>query len=105
MFKGARAARGETLAETLCAILVFALGTMLMVTMLLSAAKMNRQARERDAQLYQDFSAAELRSQECTQAVGRAVLRSDDGKTEEFSVNAYTSGEFTAFEAAQEETP
>ncbi|MFQ9872166.1 MAG: hypothetical protein ACLRVT_03845 [Oscillospiraceae bacterium] len=82
MFKGARAARGETLAETLCAILVFALGTMLMVTMLLSAAKMNRQARERDAQLYQDFSAAELRSQSAHR-LGAGGLRSDDGKTEE----------------------
>lgn len=105
MLKGRRAVRGETLTETLCAILVFALGTMLMVTMLLSATKMNRQAQERDAKLYRDFSAAELRSQECSQVVGRAVLRSADGKTAQVLVNAFASGEFTAFDAIQEEMP
>lgn len=53
-----RARRGETLTETLCALLIVALGSILLATMITAATRMNSSAMAQDAAFYTDLSAA-----------------------------------------------
>lgn len=50
---------GETLTETLCALLAVALSSLLLATMLSAAARLNAAAIERDGAFYRGLTAAE----------------------------------------------
>lgn len=56
--------RGETLVEVLVSILLAGLSVLLLVSMLSAAARFNTAARQADARLYAELSAAEGRTQE-----------------------------------------
>lgn len=51
--------RGETLTETLAALLLVALATALLVTMVTASFRLNAAARGNDARFYEELSAAE----------------------------------------------
>ena len=53
--------RGETLTETLVAILVVALSSVILATMIGAASRMNKTAMEKDEQLYGAVTAAEAK--------------------------------------------
>ena len=57
-----RARSGETLTETLCAVLVVSLSSVLLATMISAASHMNATALEKDRALYTELTAAEARS-------------------------------------------
>ncbi|MDO4516821.1 MAG: hypothetical protein Q4C76_06780 [Bacillota bacterium] len=59
--------RGETLTETLVAILVVALSSAILATMIGAASRMNKTAMEKDAQLYGAVTAAETKTTEVTE--------------------------------------
>lgn len=51
--------RGETLVETLCAVLVLALGVALLAAMISVSSRLDRKTDQAAADLYQSFSGAE----------------------------------------------
>lgn len=55
--------RGETLTETLCAILITALAAALLVSMPGAARRLNKMALEQDTRLYDAVSAAEAQDE------------------------------------------
>ncbi len=57
-----RSQAGETLTETLCAVLIVGLAAALLMLLLASSSRMNRTAEARQAKLYEDLSQAEARS-------------------------------------------
>lgn len=54
--------RGETLTEVLCTLLVVALASVALVTMLSAASRLNASAVARDTAFYADYAAAEERT-------------------------------------------
>ena len=67
--------RGETLVESLCAVLIASLSAALLAGMVTAASNMNISARENDAKLYSSISDAETfagdaRTGEITVTVG-----------------------------------
>lgn len=62
LLKKLRARSGETLTETLCAVLVMSLSSVLLATMISAASHMNATALEKDSALYSELTTAEERS-------------------------------------------
>lgn len=56
--------RGETLGETLCAVLVLALGVALLGTMIATSSRLDRKTDLATAKLYGAFSKAEAQNQD-----------------------------------------
>lgn len=69
MRKKLRSARGETLIEVLCAILVGSLSVALLFSMVVASGKMDRNAREADKNFVASLNAAE----------GRAKVKNEAG--------------------------
>lgn len=84
-----RARSGETLTETLCAVLVMSLSSVLLATMISAASHMNAAALEKDTALYTALTTAE--EQTGTNAE-ETVKVSIDGTLVDFTV-AYYGGE------------
>ncbi|MEF9853060.1 MAG: hypothetical protein RR879_06360 [Hydrogenoanaerobacterium sp.] len=59
LVKKLRCSSGETLVETLVAVLVMTCASVLFATMLLSASHMNNEAQQQDIKHYEQISAAE----------------------------------------------
>lgn len=77
---------GETLTETLCALLVVALASVALATMLSAANRLNASAVERDDALYAGLTAAEGRTSE--PAAGTVTVSGGDFSAD-FDVNWY----------------
>ena len=54
--------RGETLAETLVAVLIVSFASVLLASMLTSSSRLNKTAKENDEELYAAVTAAETQS-------------------------------------------
>ena len=61
-FRRFSSSRGETLAETLAAILVVTFAIIILMTSVVSAAQINKQASDRDAELLSEQDSAESRT-------------------------------------------
>lgn len=59
LLKKLRQSRGETLIETLVAVLVMTCASVLLATMLLAASNLNSKAQEQDKSFYDQVTAAE----------------------------------------------
>ena len=59
MRKKLRSRRGETLSETLVAVLIVALSTVILATMTAASARLDRSADQVTAQFYDELTAAE----------------------------------------------
>lgn len=59
MWKRLKSKTGETLVETMAAILIFTFGSIIMLSMITSAATINKMAEEADAQYLADMQAVE----------------------------------------------
>lgn len=74
--------KGETLIETLVSILIAALSVALLTTSVMAAARMNKTARDADAEFYKKLEAAELRmvDSSLSPAEKDELLRKNEGK-------------------------
>lgn len=82
-----RARSGETLTETLCAVLVMSLSSVLLATMISAAAHMNASALEKDRALYTELTAAEARS--AAKSEPKAVYVTINGTKVTFAATYY----------------
>ena len=78
---------GETLTETLCALLVVSLSSLLLATMISAATRLNASAMERDGRLYSGLTAAEGRTG--TAQAGTVTASGGAGFTVDFDVDWY----------------
>ena len=85
-----RGSGGETLTETLAAVLVVSCASVLLATMILAASHMNGTAREQDEKLYAEISSAEAQSAADTDATVTAT--EDGGPAYRFDVSLYGEG-------------
>ena len=94
-----RAQRGETLAEVLVAMLIVALSTMLLVTMVMTSARINIAAREKDKAFYEAVSKVE--AMDTTSGKFNMLIEQTDPTTTDPAVKAtvtgYTSGGLTIY--------
>lgn len=92
--KPRRGQRGETLVETLVAIVICTFASIVLVTAIVSSASVNRSAKTRDDALKNQETAASTLS-ESTTAGGKAagtVTFTANGSSSSYSVN-YSSGD------------
>lgn len=82
-----RERQGETLTETLCALLVLALAVALLAAMISGASRLDRKTDQAVSKLYQTFSEAE--KQDGTSAVGKVSVQIGDDPAIEVTVNFY----------------
>lgn len=78
---------GETLTETLCALLVISLSSVLLAAMLSAANRLSATAVERDGLLYSGLSAAEIRAE--TAGAGQITATVTEGGETLFPVDWY----------------
>ena len=79
---------GETLTETLAAVLVVSCASVLLATMILASSHLNATARAQDGVLYREVSAAEAQSE--GGAPAKVVLT--DEKNNRYSLNVAVYG-------------
>jgi len=84
--RGARRSRGETLVETLAAILIVTLSSIVLVTAAVTAARINRGAAQRDAALEAEIRTAEEQAAGTAGVVG---VEEDGSKKGTYSVFYY----------------
>ncbi len=91
-----RAQRGETLAEVLVALLIVALSTMLLVTMVMTSARINIAAREKDKAFYEAVSKVEAMDAD-TGGFTMLIEPEDGTAPDSIPVTGYTSGGLTIY--------
>ncbi len=79
LLKRLKSKRGESLAEILIAVLIAALGCMLIATMFVSAFSLNKQASDMDDAFYQSMSDTEKVYESNSSGSGKIVINEDDG--------------------------
>ncbi len=84
-----RSHAGETLTETLCAMLVIALSSILLVTMLMVGMRLNRDAAQQDARFYEEVNALEQRT--ASSAPARVTVNASSGASYTLDVTVYGS--------------
>ncbi len=87
IMKKLRARSGETLTETLCAVLVMSLSSVLLATMISAASHMNATALEKDSALYSELTTAE--EQSAAKSEPKAVEVTINGARVTFSATYY----------------
>lgn len=80
--------RGETLLESMAAILIFTFASILLLTMLTAAREINRTASQWDAAQAADLELAEMAEQEAAPGTVRFVIH---GSTETVAVEVFGS--------------
>lgn len=85
--------RGETLLETLVATLIFTFGSIIMLSMISSAAKINDAARRADQKFYADMTIVEMAtySSEATTSLSFSIRDSLSSPLSD-SANVYIAG-------------
>ena len=98
MLRRLKSAGGETLVETMAAILVAALSVALLVGGITAAGRINRTARERDEAFYDQLTAAEEQTGEGTSIT---VTVTGEGFKAEIDANLYGDGDLQAYARAE----
>lgn len=92
--------RGETLVETLAAILIVSMSSALLLAAAAAASRMNQAVRAADEQLRQEQAAAERQEQSAGDCV---TVRTDAGKTYSYQIDRTGgSGELRSYVLAEE---
>lgn len=81
-----RSRKGETLTETLVALLIVGLSSVVLASMIGAASRMGTQALERDKNLYEEITATETRPES---GQSGSVMVKIDGTNENFNVTYY----------------
>ena len=95
-----RSERGESLVETLTAVVIIALASAALASMIASAAKLNITARENDHELYEAISQLEEGLEEGEEGMVTVTLNNEETRKVNFPVN-YAQDDYgllTAFE-------
>ncbi len=87
--KKLRERSGETLVETLVAMLVIAFASLLLASMVSASGSIDISVREKDGDFYRGLSAAELKDGAETVADGKVIITYENDTTETYDVNAY----------------
>ena len=90
-----RSRRGETLVETLVAILVSALSVVLLVGGITAAAQINRRAAEQDGDFYGQLTAAE--EQAAPVETFHVTVEQDGGLDAKIPASLYGEGDLWAY--------
>lgn len=85
IFNKLRSRKGETLTETLVAVLLVGLASVVLASMISAASHMSAQALERDKDLYEEITAAEAQSG----GQDGSVIIKIDGSDKNFTVTYY----------------
>ena len=83
MRKVLRNKKGETLVETLIAILIFTMASIILYSMVTSAAKLNREAKAFDESMMEGMNAVEMESGALTASSGTVTISVVTGKNAE----------------------
>lgn len=86
-------ASGETLVETMAAILIVTLASLLFLTMLQTTTRLNAGADEADESYQADLNAAELQDTGDLTGSGTVTVRRDGAETAEYSVDYYRTAD------------
>lgn len=99
MLKKLRAKAGETLIETLAAILIFTLSSIMLLSMISSASKLNETAKAADERNQTQMEYAEKQGDAVSPSQGSVIFRLEDGSLlASVAVNIYRMpGDSTAF--------
>lgn len=81
--------RGETLVETLCAVLVLALGVALLATMISASSRLDQKTDQAAADLYQSFSGAEKMTPGADSTEGTVSVQVGDGTAKTIPARFY----------------
>lgn len=81
--------RGETLVETLCAVLVLALGVALLAAMISAASRLDRKTDQAVADLYQSVSGAENPALTASPTEGTVSVQVGEGTAETVPARFY----------------
>ena len=99
LFKKLKSKAGESLIETLAAILIFAMASIVMYTMVTTAADINRTAKEMDKQNQSHLIAVETGAESAKTGTGTVTFKIGSEKIAETNVNIYggNNGSLYAF--------
>ena len=99
LIKKLRFAKGETLVETLTAVLIISLASVALASMIAAASRLNIRARENDERLYAAISELESGAGE-SEAGTVTVTMGEQSRKVDFSVSYVNGGEglLSAFE-------
>ena len=96
--KKIRSRSGETMAEVLVALLIIALSSMLLVSMISTAASIDARTRERDKTFYEDLSRAETRTAAGGAAGTGEVIITGGSASQTIHVTIYGGNGLTSYE-------
>lgn len=77
LIRKAKSKKGETLVETLAAILIITLATIILIGSTMGASKINKKVKEADNKFYEQVDKAELKRAENKYAVGQIYIKND----------------------------
>lgn len=97
-----RSRRGETLIESLVALLLVSIASVALIAMVTSASRMNKAANQLDSGLYAAVSAAEVRQDNEDKEDGTVTV-TVDGDSVTKDVTFYGSGDASIFSYQQRE--
>lgn len=99
--KKLRCASGETLVETLAAILIVTLASLLFLQMTMASVRINRDARQMDADYQAALAAAEDQRERTADSPGTATLSGSETEGTEwsYSIDYYGGGNLTSYAA------
>ena len=80
MSKVLRNKKGETLVETLIAILIFTMASIILYSMVTSAARLNREAKAFDESMMDGMNSVELEGGALTASSGTVIISVSTGK-------------------------
>lgn len=94
-----RARKGETLTETLVAVLLVGLASVVLASMVGAASRMSIRALERDGKLYAAVTAAETQpdSAKVEETDSNVRVAIGNGPTEDFPVTYFSDGDGTLY--------
>lgn len=100
LLKKLRSRRGETFIEILCAVLIAAFGTTIIVTMLTTAMQLNKVAKQNDSDYYSSVTEMEQMTEK-KGAVEVEIADADDPEGEGGKVTVttdrYGDGEYSSY--------
>ena len=93
LFRKLKQKAGESLVETLCAILIFTMASVSMYTMVMGAAKINTAAEEADAESQRQMAIAEMGEVDSGDGKVVMIITDDNDVNHMIEVNVDICGE------------
>lgn len=95
LYKKLHSRLGETLVETMAAILIFTFSSIILLSMIAAATKLNAAAKESDSTISAELNAAE--SQDGAGEAASITIHPSESSSQTVSVNRFSSGDGTLY--------